>query len=123
VAWESCENPWGPEGHVDDDVVLFAHTTGLGHHETVLPSTRYEADPFSSSKRYGKTHRIPEDGFQALILKRDLLVTRPWGFTCQRHEFGGACLVTSVDPLSPADAAVSIHACLLPLRNFVVADL
>jgi hypothetical protein len=110
VAWESCGNPWGPEGHVEGDVVLFAHTSGLGHHETLLPSARYEADPFSSSKRYGKTHRTPEDGFQALILKRDPLVTRPWGFTCQRHEFGGACLVSSVDPLSPADAAVSLHA-------------
>jgi hypothetical protein len=120
VTWEPCGDPWGPEGHVDGDVVLFAHTSGLGHHETLLPSARYEADPFSSSKRYGKTHRTPEDGFQALILKRDPLVTRPWGFTCQRHEFGGACLVTSVDPLSPADAAVSLHVCLSVL---CVADL
>jgi hypothetical protein len=115
VGWESCGNPWGPEGHVDGDVVLFTHTSGLGHHETLLPSARYEGDPFSSSKRYHKTHRTPEDGFQALILKRDPLVIRPWGFTCQRHEFGGACLVTSVDPLSPADAAVSLHAYLSEL--------
>jgi hypothetical protein len=115
VAWESCGNPWGPEGHVDGDVILFTHTSGLGHHETLLPSARYEGDPFSSSKRYHKTHRTPEDGFQALILKRDPLVIRPWGFTCQRHEFGGACLVTSVDPLSPADAAVSLHAYLSEL--------
>lgn len=119
VAWESCGNPWGPEGHVDGDVVLFAHTSGLGHHETLLPSARYEVDPFSSSKRYGKTHRTPEDGFQALILKRDPLVPRQWGFTCQRHEFGGACLVTSVDPLSPADAAVSLHA---GLSKLFIAD-
>ena len=110
VAWEQVGgNPWGPEGHVDDDVVLFENASGLGHHEAVLPSLRYEADPFTSGKRYIQTHRTPQEGFQALVLMRDPLDIRPWGFMSQRHEFGGACLVSSVDPLSPADAAVSGH--------------
>lgn len=33
---------------------------------------------------------------------------RPWGFTVRLHEFGGACLVDSIEPLSPAEAAQDI---------------
>lgn len=109
VDWESCEDPWGPPGHTEGDVVLFAPATGLGHHETILPSKRYEAAPFSSSTRYCRTHRTPQEGFHALVLRRDPLADRPWGFECCRHEFGGACLVETVEPLSPAASAVSLY--------------
>jgi hypothetical protein len=92
---------------MDNDVILFSALRRLGHHEAIFSSERFELDPLSSAGRYRKTHSAPEDGYQAIVLSRDPLALRPWGFSCQRHEFGGACLVSSVDPLSPADAAVS----------------
>jgi hypothetical protein len=107
VAWENCENVWGPDEHMDDDVVVFTSSTSDAcHYESFFVSHRYEIDPFRSYPRYYKTHSSPEEGYQALRLRRDLLATRPWGFSCERHEFGGACLVSAVDPLSPAEAAV-----------------
>jgi hypothetical protein len=33
---------------------------------------------------------------------------RSWGFTVERHDFGGACLVQSVELLSPAEAAMIV---------------
>jgi hypothetical protein len=107
ITWDDGENPWGPDGHKEGDVVIFSSFAGLNHHETILQSDRYELDPFATFDRYRMTHNAPEEGYQAIVLRRDPLATRPWGFSCQRHEFGGACLVNSVDPLSPAEAAVS----------------
>jgi hypothetical protein len=107
ISWEACKNPWGTEGFVESDVVAFTTSKGLGHHETHLPSPRYEIDPFISCPRYRRTHHPPEEGYHVIVLRRDLMATRPWGFTVRRHEFGGACLIHNVDPLSPAEAAVS----------------
>jgi hypothetical protein len=107
VMWEDCNNIWGYEGHHENDVVIFSTSNIDVHYETLLLDERYEIDPFMSCRQYAKTHSTPEEGYQAIVLRRDMLGRRPWGFTCSRHEFGGACLVDSVEPLSPADGGVS----------------
>ena len=73
----------GPEGHEDNDV------GGKLHDETLFPSESYEINPFSFYDRYRKTHVSPEEGYHAIFLQRDPLSTRPWGFVCNRQEFGG----------------------------------
>jgi hypothetical protein len=107
VTWEVSGNPWGPDAHMSDDVVLFSSYPCFGHQETLFTAERYVVNPFKVSSPYRQTHMPPESGFQALVLQRDIMAVRPWGFTCHRHKDGGACLVFSVDPLSPAAAAVS----------------
>jgi hypothetical protein len=109
--WEDCVDPWGPEGQAEDDITVYNDAKAFCHHERIVPSARFEIDPFTSSSRYRKTHYTPEEGFQAIVLQRDPLAQRPWGFTWKRHEFGGACLVNSVEPLSPAEAAVCSILC------------
>jgi hypothetical protein len=106
-SWEDCIDPWGRERQVEDDITVYNADIALCHHESIVPSPRFEIDPFAVSSRYRKTHSTPEEGFQPIVLQRDPLAQRPWGFSWKRHEFGGACLVTSVEPLSPAEAAVS----------------
>ena len=107
ISWVSCDNPWGPGGVLDGDVVLYAPYRGIGDPEALFPSSRrFVSCPFSKSSRYLKTHRTPDEGLQALTLTRDVMCNRPWGFTTYRHEFGGACLVARVDPSGPASAAV-----------------
>lgn len=107
IQWEPCSNPWGHEGFLDDDIVVYTSTPGIGDAECVITSARYEVDPFSKYPRYQLTHNRPEEGFHALVLRRDTLSNSSWGFACHRHEFGGACLVSNVIPLSPANTAVS----------------
>ena len=109
--WVQCKNPWGPEEILESDVVLITPNRGLGHHETLFSVSRYEFEPFAESSDYRVTHNTPEDGLHVLRLERDPFAKRSWGFTVRRHEFGGACLVESVDPLSPAETAVSLHSC------------
>lgn len=46
--------------------------------------------------------------YNVLLLKRDRLALRPWGFEIGVHEFGGACLVERVSVCSPAECAVDI---------------
>ena len=106
VTWESCDNVWGYEGHHENDVVIYSTSNTGCHYETLLLDERYEIDPFLSCRQYCKTHSTPEEGYQAIVLERDILGRRPWGFTCSRHEFGGACLVNNVTPLSPAGRGV-----------------
>jgi hypothetical protein len=103
--WEIDDNPWGPEGHMAGDVVLHAPQIDMGNCDMLLPSNRYKSDPFSANSQYCKTHRTPSEGYQLLVLKRDVMARSSWGFSCYLHEFGGACLVKHVDPLSPADTA------------------
>ena len=105
------DNPWGPSGHVMGDVLLYGPTSGMGHYETILPSPRFAVHPFRFGSGYRMTHDIPsQDGLTLLLLVRDPLASRSWGFQVSRDEFGHACLVESVDALSPASAAVStIH--------------
>lgn len=110
ITWESCLNPWGRESSLEEDVVVFSSAKGIGESERMLPSARFEMHPFSGGSRYQNTHHSPEEGFQAIVLQRDTLENSSWGFTVCRHDFGGACLVSSVVPFSPADTAVSERA-------------
>lgn len=105
--WTQCEAMWGPWGHIDGDIVLMTHALGLGHIETVIDSERYELTPFADSSKYRRTHFTPHEGYHNIRLQRDPMAMRSWGLVLKRHEFGGACLVESVEPCSPAAAAVS----------------
>jgi PDZ domain len=103
------DNPWGPEGYVFGDVVLFGQQdSGMWHPETALPSSRYVTEPFQADSKYRITHFTPEEGLSVLSLRRDPLGNRPWGFEVTRDEFGHACLVSSVDVASPASAATLV---------------
>ena len=106
IIWEPCDNPWGPSGFIEGDIVVYSGKPGIGDVETMMPSARYEWDPFTSCQRYQRSHHTPSEGVHALLLRRDVTSSIPWGFSVHRHEFGGACLVSSVDPLSPAGASV-----------------
>lgn len=112
--WVPCTNPWGPSGYVEGDVVLTSLSGGFSHHETVYGGRRFVMSPFHSQSDYLITHRTPSEGFEVLQLTRDPMAKLPWGFTYRRHEFGGACLVSSVDPLSPAASAVRRKDWMMP---------
>ena len=115
--WIPCPNPWGKVGHEEGDIVIFSpfqsESTGdllSLHHQGpggTIPK-RFVANPFEESSPYLETHRSPDrGGYSVLRLTRDRVGLRPWGFIVRLHEFGGACLVQDVEPLSPAEAAVS----------------
>jgi hypothetical protein len=105
--WEPCENPWGGEREMEkSDVVVYTSLYGIGHHETLLPSRRFAVDPFSTSQRYHSTHKSLMEGCEVVRLKRDTSVSKDWGFDWARHDFGGACLVTSVNDNLPASISV-----------------
>jgi hypothetical protein len=107
IEWIKAPSPWGAEDYKEGDAALFTNENpGREHFEALLPSPRFEWNPFAVSKTYSMTHRTNEEGFQVIELRRDPLAQLDWGFTAERHEFGGACLVTSVDPVSPAASAV-----------------
>ena len=109
--WIPCGNPWGGETNQEwDNVLIF--NQDLESYETPLVGLRplrFTCDPFSLSSSYRLTHVAGESAYTVLILKRDALAVRPWGFSTCLHEFGGACLVTSVVPGSPAEEAVSLY--------------
>lgn len=109
--WVNCPdmNPWGKPGYVDGDVQLYGPQSGIGHHEISSPSRRYTMEPFTPSSCYMNTHCTPQEGWVVLSLRRDPLSTLPWGFKVALDEFGHACLVQSVDPVSPAAVAVSLQ--------------
>ena len=119
VLWEPAENPWGADDYQEGDVVVVLGTTGgFVHHEALLPSRRFEIDPFTETPAYSSTHYTPKEGFHYLELTRDIPTSLPWGFTVKRHEFGGACLVESVQSLSPASSAVSFNCnCCMPFSS------
>ena len=115
--WIPCPNPWGKVGHEEGDIVIFSpyQSEFIGdllsiHHQGpdgAIPK-RFVANPFEESSPYLETHRSPDrGGYSVLRLTRDRVGLRPWGFTVRLHEFGGACLVQDVEPMSPAEAAVS----------------
>jgi len=108
IAWSPCHNPWGVEEMRIDDIIVSAPDNRLCSVEAEDVSPRFVHDPFSTSSNYLKTHSSPPSGLLVLILKRDLRSKLPWGFRFEKHEFGGACLVTSVAPFSPADKAVCL---------------
>jgi len=116
--WLPCPNPWGEVGHNEGDFVVIspfqsesANTMLSAFHQGPnfeLPR-RFLANPLEKDSCYLSTHRSPtRGGYSVLSLKRDRMGMKPWGFTVRRHEFGGACLVQSVEPLSPAVGAEDI---------------
>ena len=104
-----CDNPWGPEGFCDDDVVLYSSHGIVVNSDVLFPSPHFfTAEPFQNSSSYKETHHTPSEGLQQLILTRDVMCRSPWGFSTFLDESGGgACLVAHVDNLGPASAAVS----------------
>jgi hypothetical protein len=105
--WIPIANPWGPHDSLFSDEIVLTTARGIGHHEELLPSELYSRNPFSSSSDYRTTHHTPDEGFHFIRLQRDPMAMRSWGFSVRRHENGGACLVESVDLMSPAESAVS----------------
>ena len=107
--WRNCpdENPWGRPGYMEGDVLLYGPQSGIGHYESTLLNKRYTIEPFAPSSCYLNTHCTPQEGYTMLALRRDPLASCPWGFQVDCDEFGHACLVQSVDPISPASEAVS----------------
>jgi hypothetical protein len=106
--WVSCPNPWGDRVHGDGDFVLMSPACYKSAHEVQGTNPqRFILNPFQSdSSQYNKTHKSPSEGYRVLQLTRDALALRSWGFTFTYHDFGSACLVTEVEPLSPAESAV-----------------
>ena len=85
---------------------MFGPQRGAGHYETLLPSARFSLNPFDGSSSYRSTHQHP--GIIVLCLRRDPSAQTPWGFEVSCDEFGHACLVKDVQPMSPASEAVSL---------------
>ena len=116
--WLPCPNPWGKIGHEEDDVVIMSPFESESTSDILsvfhqgpnrsLPK-RFVANPFEEGSPYHDTHTSPSrGGYSVLRLTRDRMSLRPWGFTVRLHEFGGACLVDSIEPSSPAESAVDI---------------
>ncbi|KAL7554506.1 hypothetical protein ACHAWF_017963 [Thalassiosira exigua] len=116
--WVPCPNPWGKVGHEEGDLVIVspfqsvtgADILGLLHRgpDGGIPQ-RFAANPLEDGSPYHATHRSPaRGGYSVLRMTRDPMGLRPWGFTTRLHEFGGACLVDSVEPMSSAEAAEDI---------------
>jgi len=115
--WMPCPNPWGKIGHEEDDVVIMSPFESESTSDILsvfhqgpnrsMPK-RFVANPFEEGSPYHDTHTSPtRGGYSVLRLTRDRMSLRPWGFTVRLHEFGGACLVDSIEPSSPAESAVS----------------
>ena len=116
--WIPCPNPWGTIGHEDGNFVIISPFQSETAHDILsifhrgpngsgMPK-RFVANPLKEGLPYHATHCSPaRGGYSALRLLRDMTSLRPWGFTVRLHEFGGACLVESIEPLSPAEAVVS----------------
>ena len=109
-SWVASPNPWGSMHHHENDYVLFSPTTYrlLVEGQGFLPP-RFVINPFCPNLDYHKSHKTPDNGFSLIRLTRDRLSLRSWGFTFRAHEFGGACLIESIDFMSPAHAAVSFR--------------
>ena len=106
--WVPCPNPWGDRTHCDGDFVLFSPEDYACAFEIYGSNPkRFTMYPFRGDC-YQQTHVSQKEGGLSVIqLIRDRLALRSWGFRFCFHDFGGACLITEVEPMSPADSAVS----------------
>ena len=106
--WVPCPNPWGDRAHSDGDFVLFSPEDYTCAFEIYGSNPkRFTMYPFKDDA-YQETHVSRNGGGLSVIqLTRDRLALRSFGFRFCYHDFGGACLVTEVEPMSPADSAVS----------------
>ena len=113
--WVSCPNPWGDRTHQDGDFVLISPSSYSFATEVQGPRPRrFVVNPFDLvTTEYHWSHKSPSDGCSVLELRRDSLALRSWGFTFAYHDFGGACLVTSIEPYSPAEDAVRHFSCIM----------
>lgn len=109
--WVSCPNPWGDRTHQSGDFVLMSPSCyNLANEVQGSNPQRFVPNPFDSNvSEYHRSHQSPYHGCSVVELTRDPLALRSWGFTFALHDFGGACLVTSVEPYSPAENVVRIH--------------
>lgn len=106
--WVSCPNPWGNFDYTDGDFVLMSPACyDLAFTYRKSSPHRFVSNPFEYGSEYFQTHISPQERCRVLQLTRDRLALRSWGFEFCYHDFGGACLVTNIEPLSPAEAAVS----------------
>jgi hypothetical protein len=109
--WVPCPNPWGDGTHGDGDFVLFSPEDYTCAFEIYGSNPkRFTMYPFRGDC-YQQTHLSArkEGGLSVIQLTRDRLALRSFGFRFCYHDFGGACLVTEVEPMSPADSAVSFN--------------
>eukprot|EP00804_Cyclotella_cryptica_P007386 CCRYP_002601-RA/>CCRYP_002601-RA protein AED:0.16 eAED:0.16 QI:1171/1/1/1/1/1/4/1309/1304 len=116
--WLPCPNPWGKIGHEEGDVVIISPFQSENAHDLIstfhqsqhgFPPKRFASNPFEPSSPYHVTHISPaRGGYSVLRMTRDRVGLIPWGFTVRNHEFGGACLVDSIEPSSPAEGAEDI---------------
>lgn len=114
-AWILCSNPWGSfvgsRSFLETDFVL---SCALDYQKARTirdskPGERFIMNPFGSKvSPYHQSHVSPKEGYSVVQLVRDRLCLKTWGFSFCRHELGGACLVTNIEAISPATAAVSI---------------
>mmetsp|Transcript_15773 Transcript_15773/g.29755 ORF Transcript_15773/g.29755 Transcript_15773/m.29755 type:complete len:166 (+) Transcript_15773:109-606(+) len=96
---------------MDGDFVLYSpfdYTTASEIYG--VDPKRFTMHPFRGD-HYKSTHISPtEKGLDLIQLNRDSLGMRSWGFRFSYHDFGGACLVTEIEHMSPSDSGVSISA-------------
>ena len=114
--WVLCSNPWGncvgSRSLMETDFVLscaldYQKARIINHSKA---GDRFIINPFqSSSSPYHKSHVSPKEGHSVIQLVRDRLCLRSWGLSFCRHKLGGACLVTDIEVMSPAAAAVSTY--------------
>ena len=120
--WTPCPNPWGDYSHREGDYVL---TSPLGACMNIIPNASkcFVNDPFAKNSTYHQSHVSPEAGCKVLQLTRDPSALRSWGFSFKHHEFGGACIISNVEPLSPAGSAVRQFkdACLIRQHTLTIS--
>ena len=106
-------NPFGKFGHEPGDVVIMSPFESESQRDILalfhqgpdggMPK-RFLPNPLEQHSPYLRTHELHPT---ILELNTDSCGRRPWGFEVRHHEFGGGCLVSSVELCSPAAAAVS----------------
>jgi hypothetical protein len=121
--WVPCTNPWGQMGHEEGDLVLFSCSNSQILEESMqFNENRFSMHPFSEESSYRRTHFGPERGYTTFVLARDRMALRPWGFSFRYHEFGGGCLINTVEPMSPAETAVSLYFYLSTVLLFFIVS-
>ena len=92
--WVKCPNPWGDREFKDSDLVLFSPETYISYHEIYGSSPkRFNREPFKDTN-YRQSHKSQkEGGLSVLVLKRDRLALRSWGFRFCHHDFGKDVLI------------------------------
>jgi hypothetical protein len=97
--WIPCANPWGSLGFCDGDMIYNCPADYQYRYQIYGDNPkRFIDEPFSNGSTYRDTHIVKE----TVELRRDAMAQIDWGFEFSYHDFGGACIITKVDPISPA---------------------